>query len=446
MDGIPWLIAPIIAFGVLALVFGAIAFVRSFLHVCEPNEVLIFSGRANKSPGGKDIGFRVVTGGRAFKWPIVERVDSMDMTLISVPMTVSGAYSEGGIPLAVSAIANVKVSSDRVVINNAIERFLGKSREEIGQVAKETLEGHLRGVLATMTPEEVNEDRLKFADQLTSEAGPDLAKLGLQLDTLKIQHVADDRSYLDSIGRTWIAEIIRTAEVAESDAVRMAEEAEAEAVARGMVAKTRAQASVQQKQNELRQLKAELDAKARTEEERAEQAAYAARAEAEKQLQTIRAELEQLRLAADVTIPADIERRVDELLAEGEAATIAAKGEAVATALDHVHRAWRECGDQAMEMILVQQIDDIFTQVTNAATAVQAKKVSLLDSGDGSTIAGYVDAYPATVSALLARIEKTFGVDIGGVLKGDTPIRSARRDTLPPVTSHVDGSDEVEAA
>jgi hypothetical protein len=84
--------------------------------------------------------------------------------------------------------------------------------------------------------------------------------------------------------------------------------------------------------------------------------------------------------------------------------------------------------------------------VTNAATAVQAKKVSLLDSGDGSTIAGYVDAYPATVSALLARIEKTFGVDIGGVLKGDTPIRSARRDTLPPVTSHVDGSDEVEAA
>jgi flotillin len=332
-------------------------------------------------------------------------------------------------------------------MNNAIERLLGKSREEIARIAKETLEGHLRGVLATMTPEEVNEDRLKFADQLTNEAGPDLAKLGLQLDTLKIQHVADDRKYLDSIGRKRIAEIIRTAEVAESDAIRTAEEAEAEAAARGDVAKTRAHASVQQKQNELRQLKAELDAKARSEEERAEQAAYAARAEAEKQLQTIRAELEQLRLAADVTIPAEFERRVAELVAEGEAASIAAKGEAVSAALSHVQKAWRECGDEAMEMILVQQLDEIFTKVTEAASAVHARKVALLDSGDGSTIAGYVDAYPATVSALLDRVGDTFGVDVRGVLKGNAPVRTARkleRDTLPPLAP--DAGDEVEAA
>ncbi len=446
MNGIDWIVVLAVAGGVLALVFGVIAVVRQLLHICEPNEVLIFSGRANKSPGGKDIGFRVVTAGRAFRWPIVEKVDSMDMTLISVPMTISGAYSEGGIPLAMSAIANVKVSSNPIVMNNAIERFLGKSRDEIARVAKETLEGHLRGVLATMTPEEVNEDRLKFADQLTTEAGPDLAKLGLQLDTLKIQQVADDRNYLESIGRTRIAEIIRTAEVAESDAIRTAEESEAEATARGEVAKTRAHANVQQKQNELRQMKAELDAKARSEEERAEQAAYAARAEAEKQLQTIRAELEQLRLAADVTIPADIERRVAELVAEGESATIAAKGEAVAAALSHVQKAWRECGDEAMEMVLVQQIDDIFTRVTEAASAVHARKVALLDSGDGSTISGYVDAYPATVSALLDRINDTFGVDVRGVLKGDAPVRPMRkteRDTLPPAPS---GEDEVEAA
>ncbi len=444
MNGISIVVVLVVAGGVLALVFGAIAFIRSFLHICEPNEVLIFSGRTNKSPGGKDIGFRVVTAGRALRWPIVERVDSMDMTLISVPMTISGAYSEGGIPLAVSAIANVKVSSEPIVMNNAIERFLGKSREEIARVAKETLEGHLRGVLATMTPEEVNEDRLKFADTLTNEAGPDLAKLGLQLDTLKIQHVADDRKYLDSIGRKRIAEIIRTAEVAESDAIRAAEEAEADATARGNVAKTNAHAAVQQKQNELRQLEAELDAKARSEEERAEQAAFAARAEAEKQLQTIRAELEQLRLAADVTIPADIDRRVEELLAEGEAATIAAKGEAVAAALSHVQRAWRECGDDAMEMILVQQLDDIFAKVTDAASAVHARKVALLDSGDGSTIAGYVDAYPATVSALLDRVGDTFGVDVRGVLKGDAPVRANSRDTLPPVAP--EAGDEIEAA
>ncbi len=146
----------------------------------------------------------------------------MDVSLISVPMAVEGAYSEGGIPLSVHAIANVKVSSDRRFIGNAIERFLGRDRAEIARV----VEGDARGPPARrarkMTPEEVNEDRLKFARQLGEEAEADLEKLGLQLDTLKIQHVADDRNYLDCIGRKRIAEVLRTAEVAESDAMRAA--------------------------------------------------------------------------------------------------------------------------------------------------------------------------------------------------------------------------------
>jgi flotillin len=403
---------------VLGTIFGGVAVLRRFLHVCEPNEVLIFSGRSRATSDGKKVGFRVVFGGRAFRTPILERVDRMDMTLISVPMTIDGAYSEGGIPLAVSAIANVKVSSDADVIGNAIERFLGRSRAEIAGVAKETLEGHLRGVLATLTPEEVNEDRLKFADRLADEAGPDLAKLGLQLDTLKIQAVSDERNYLESIGRKQIAEIVRTAEVAESDAVRAAEEAEAAARGRGEVARLRAQAFVLARENELRQKKAELDAEARSEEVRADQAAAAARAHAEQELQTIRAQLERLRLEADVTIPAEAERRVSELLAEGRAASIAARGEAVAQALAIVHAAWRESGPRAMDMIAAQHADEIFEQVTETARGLHAEDVSLLDPGDGSTVASYVDAYPATVISLLRRVSQTFGVDVAGVLAG----------------------------
>ncbi len=421
-------IAPVIlvpAF-VLAALFLVVAFVRRHLHICEPNEVLIFSGRSHKTPDGRTIGFRVVFGGRAFRVPVVERVDRMDMTLISVPMTIRGAYSEGGIPLSVHAIANVKISSDPSVIGNAIERFLGHTRDDVARVAKETLEGHLRGVLATMTPEEVNEDRLKFAERMTDEAGADLRKLGLQLDTLKIQQVTDERSYLDSIGRKRIAEIVRTAEVAESDALRAAEEAEAAARARGGVARMRADAAVQRKQNELRQVQAELEADAKSEEERAEQAAAAARAQAEQELQTIRAELERLRLEADVTIPAKTDRRVRELLAEGEAAVIEARGHAMATALREVTQAWRESGVDAMEMVAVQHLDTIFAQVAEAATAVHSKQARLLDAGDGSTVAAYAGAYPATVAALLARLSETFGVDFTGVLRGD--------DARPPAT------------
>ncbi len=412
------------AFALLVLV--GVWFLGRLLYVCKPNEILIFSGRRRRTADGRQVGFRVITAGRALRIPILERVDRMDMTLISVPMSVHGAYSQGGIPLNVSAIANVKISSDPALVGNAIERLLGKSPGEIARISKETLEGHLRGVLATMTPEEVNEDRLKFAERLGDEAEPDLAKLGLQLDTLKIQQVSDDRSYLDSLGRSRIAELLREAEVAESDAVRMAEKIEAEAEARGQVARSRANANVQRCQNEARQLVAQLTAEARAEEERTEQAAAAARAEAEQELHRVRAELERLRLTADVAIPAEVSRRVQELLAEGDAAAIAAKGEAVSQAMAHFHDAWRECGDDALDMVAIQHVDDVFDRATQAAAEVHAKQVSLLDAGDGRTVANYVGAYPATVKKLLDQVSDVFGVSFAAALRGETPPATVR--------------------
>jgi flotillin len=403
---------------VLVLLGLLILIISRLLYICRPDEVLIFSGRKHKLSDGRTSGFRVVQGGRAFRLPFIEQVERMDISLISVSMTVVGAYSEGGIPLSVHAIANVKVSSDPLVIGNAIERFLGRGRAEIARVAKETFEGNLRGVLATMTPEEVNEDRLKFANKLSEEAEDDLHKLGLQLDILKIQHVSDDREYLESIGRKQLAEILRVAGVSESDCVRSAEEAEAATRARSEVARTNASAAIQKKQNQLRQIKAELDAEARSEEERATAAAQEARSEAEHELQTIRGQLEQIRLAADVTIPAEIQRKVRELYAAGKAATIAADGEAMAQALAVIAEAWRDSKGQAMDMFVMQHLDEIFAQVTKAAGKLKVGEVNLVDAGDGKTIPAYVRSYPATVAALLQEMATTLGVDIPKVIGG----------------------------
>ncbi|MBA3725618.1 MAG: flotillin family protein [Armatimonadetes bacterium] len=207
---IHWSIAGGLAFGLGLLVL--LAFIKNFLYICTPNQVLIFSGgQKHRLPDGSYRGFRVVFGGRGWRKPFFERVSRMSLNLMEVPIHIRGAYSKGGIPLIVEAIANIKISSDPVLIGNAIERFLGRDPEEIRRVAKETLEGHLRGVLAKLTPEEVNEDRLKFAAELSQESQDDLSKLGIQVDTLKIQHVSDDVKYLDSIGREAIANVVRDA-------------------------------------------------------------------------------------------------------------------------------------------------------------------------------------------------------------------------------------------
>jgi len=404
--------------GLAFLLFLMIVY-RYLLRICRPNEILIFSGRKHVAADGRAVGYRVVFGGRGVLMPIVETVHRMDVSLISVPIQVNGAYSEGGIPLNVHAIANIKVSTDRRYIGNAIERFLGKNSLEIARVAKETLEGHLRGVLATMTPEELNEDRLKFARHLESSAKSDLEKLGLELDVLKIQHIADDRNYLESIGRQRIAEILRTAEVAESDAVRIAEQAEAGARARGEVAMTNAQAAVQRKQNELRQIKAEVEAEARGEEVRAEAAGQQARAEAELALQQMRGQVEQLRLEAEVTIPAEIDAQVRELFAAGQAASISADGEAMASSLAEVAGAWKDSGGKAMDMFVLQHLDSIFGEVAKAATRVKVGEVNLIDGGDGKTMPAYAASYPATVGALLEQVTKTLGIDIAKVITGN---------------------------
>src|SRR5262245_23102048 len=167
----PELLAGVIG-GLVVLVVLMVIY-RYLLRICRPNEILIFSGRKHKTDDGRVVGYRVVFGGRGVRVPVVETVDRMDVSLISVPIQVNGAYSEGGIPLNVHAIANVKVSTNRRFVGNAIERFLGKGQTEIARVVQQTLEGHLREVLAQMTPEELSQDRLKFAHRLETSAKSD---------------------------------------------------------------------------------------------------------------------------------------------------------------------------------------------------------------------------------------------------------------------------------
>lgn len=138
-----------------------------------------------------------------------------------------------------------------------------------------------------MTPEDLNEDRLKFAEELMHEATDDLDGLGLKLDTLKIQSVADDVSYLDSIGRERLANVLATAEIAESTAKADAEEAQAQSAREGEVAHERAETTIKNRENELRKKLAELEGVAKSEEERAQQSALAARSRAEQELQEI---------------------------------------------------------------------------------------------------------------------------------------------------------------
>ncbi len=401
--------------GAFALIISIVV-LKQFIVIVRPNQMMVISGRRRLLGDGSQVNYDVKPSGVFFRKPFVERVDPMDMRNIPIDIRIANAYSEGGIPLNVHAIANVKVSDDRRLINNAVERFLGRDIDELRQVAKETLEGHLRGVLATLTPEEVNEDRLKFAEAMSREAGEDLTKLGLHLDTLKIQAVDDQVNYLASIGRQSIALVLRDAEVAESVAKSEAEQKEAESRQAGQIANEQAASEILQKQNEVRRIKAELEARAKAEEEMTEQAALEARAKAEQELQEIRKEVEQARLMADVILPAEAEREAAALRARGLAAEIEESGHALAEVLQLMTNAWLKAGDSAKDIFLIQNLEQVLSSVVERVNAVAVDEVTLLDDGSGSSLAAYAASYPAMVSSILSELRESTGVDVIGIL------------------------------
>lgn len=399
----------IIPFVLIVGFLTVLGIIRSNLKICQPNEVLIFSGRQRKLASGEQVGYRVIQGGRGFRIPIIERVDRLQLNTIPIDLTVTNAYSKGGIPLAVRAIANVKIGSRENELNNAVERLLGKSLEEIMMIAKETLEGNLRGVLASLTPEEVNEDRLKFAKELLDEADNDLGLLGLQLDTLKIQSVEDDRGYLDAIGRQSSANIIAAAEIVEAQKRESAKLAEA-----------KADKAIAEAENEVRIVRARLAAEAEAEEAKISVSAKVAEAIAEQELAEQEITLAEKRQHATVVVAAEAERRAKEEIAKGAAARILEDGQAEVEVIAKKLELWKNAGTDAERLFLIQMLPDILKQVVQTVDNLTIDKITVVDSGSGGNtgVPAVFSQIAGATPALLESLKASTGVDIAGMLQG----------------------------
>lgn len=408
MDVNQWVLVIAIIFGVIILVLVlALAGMRSLFYNCAPNEVLIFYGWARRRiDSTREVGYRIVKGGLGFRKPLLERVAIMDLTNMVIDVAATNAYSKGGIPLTVQGVANVKVAGHEPVLNNAIERFLTKTRAEIMQVAKATLEGSLRGVLATMTPEQINEDKILFAERLVHEVEQDMTNLGLVVDTLKIQNVHDEVKYLDSIGRKKNAEVQSRARVAEAIAqadslVRSAENEEKAVQAQNTAKIATAKADAQMRLTEVQTRRDALVA-----EELATVAAAVAQNKAEVDVQKARVEQVRRKLDADVIQPAKASAEAAEAAAKASTATIMEEGRAKAEALKSVAETWRKAGPNAREVLLIQKLDKVVDALTTTIPETQIEKVTMIDSRSAG------GSLPAKAISTLEQIKQIFGIDV----------------------------------
>ena len=418
--GTPLLLGAAVALVILIL----IGIVKSLVVICPPNRVAVISGRKRELSDGRQVGYRLLQGGRTLRVPLIERVQWMSLNTIPLEVAVTNAYSRGTIPLNVAGIANVKVSSREGLLENAAERFLGRSSAQIGQIAKETLEANLRGVLATLSPEEVNEDRLKFSHQLIDEADDDIKTLGLELDVLKIQNVTDDVQYLTSVGRLLTAEVIRNARVAEAE--RKAESEKAEAAARqvGQVAGLEADRAIVVERNGLRVRTAELEAVSNAREEEALVAGEVAKVVASQELEGQRIELEKRRVEAAVVVPARAELEAQQLHARAEAASIIEDGRAQVEVFKLLTDQYQAAGKDGHHVLVLNMLPELIDKIVATVQGVKIDRVAVVDSNSdrgssGGGIPGLVSQLPAALVALTEQIDAATGVDILGSLRRD---------------------------
>ena len=224
----------VLCFVALIIVVAVITIIAKLVVVGNPNEMLVITG----GRGRDGLGYRTIIGGRKVVIPVINRVSRISLQNMQVALEVK-AQSGGGtmMPIIVTGVANVKVSSDPAVRGNAIERFLSQPVQEMQRVARETLEGGLRAVIGKMTPEEIVEDRDKFVATVMKEVSDDFRKLGLLIDSVNIQNVNDEEQYLVSIARKARAEVIAAARKAEAQQASEAVIKEAEAGAEARKAK-----------------------------------------------------------------------------------------------------------------------------------------------------------------------------------------------------------------
>ncbi len=324
---------------VVAAVFVGIILFASIIkryRRCPSDKILVVYGTTGRRGSAK-----CIHGGGTFVWPIIQDYQYLSLTPISIDANLTNALSRQNIRVDVPSRFTVGISTDPDSMNAAAERLLDLKPVQIQELARDILFGQLRLVIATMSIEELNNDRDKFLESISANVEVELKKIGLRLINVNVTDIKDESGYIEALGREAAAKAINEAKVrvAEQDKIGAIGKAEAERETRIRTSEANAQA-VQGENNAKvdianseafrREKEAEASRRASAAEKvanaRALQEAYAAEREAEE----ARADRERSTQTANVLVTQEIEkrRRIIEAEAEAEKIRVNAKGEA----------------------------------------------------------------------------------------------------------------------
>jgi flotillin len=465
-SNIPLLVLAVVVF--IILMFFAVIFMTSRYKRCPSDKVLVLSGRV-----GKGLSSRCMHGGGAFVWPVVQEYRYMSLTPLTINIPLQNALSLQNIRINVPSTFTVGISTQPDIMANAAERLLMLKPPEIEAMAKEIIFGQLRLTVASLTIEQINQDRESFLEAVRKNVEPELNKIGLYLINVNITDITDESDYIESIGKKAAAEAVNTAKVDVAQQTKMGAIGEAEAqreetirvaesLAEAEKGKKSAMASqriyVQQKeaeavkgentaQGEIAGSNADLEVQKAIALQRAEIALR----EAQKAIQAAEYEKRMAQLRAEEVAQQEIDKTKLEIEAEANAERIRreARGRADAIMMNYqaeaqglqklleskafgYKRLIESCnGDSqaAARLLMIEKLSEIVQAQVAAISNLKIDKITVWDSGShnggGNTTADFLSGFIKSLPPL-QEIAAMAGVELpeflGRIADGAPPM------------------------
>ena len=418
---------PVVGIVVLVVLFAAVI---NRYRRCPSDKILVIYGGSGSKKSAK-----CVHGGGAFVWPIIEDYAYLSLTPISIDANLTNALSRQNIRVDVPCRFTVGISTDEECMTAAAERLLGLSAQQIQELARDILFGQLRLVIATMSIEELNSDRDKFLEAISSNVEVELIKIGLRLINVNVTDINDESGYIEALGQEAAAKAINEAkvrvaeqekigEIGKADANRETRIRTAEANAQAVKGENEAKVEIANSDAERREREAEAQRKAVAAEKVAQAKALEEAYSAEQKAEEARAERERATQSANVLVSQEIEkqRKIIEAEAEAEKVRVNARGEAdaqfakmeaearglfeilnkQAQGYDKMIQAAGGDATKAYTLLLLEKLPELVKTQVEAVKGINIDKVTVWDSGastdgKGSTanfVSGLMKAVP----------------------------------------------------
>ena len=382
---------------------------------CPSDKILVVYGSTGRGSA------KCVHGGGVFVWPVIQDYAYLNLTPISIEANLTNALSRQNIRVDVPCRFTVGISTEADSMNNAAERLLGLSANDIQDMARDILFGQLRLVIASMSIEELNQDRDAFQENIKKNVEIELKKIGLKLINVNITDIKDESGYIEALGQEAAATAINAAKVKVAEQEKIGEIGRAEAQketrirtsaanAMAVAGENQAKIDIANSEANRREKEAEAQRKAVAAEKVAEAKALEEAYAAQKEAELARAERERSTQKANILVPQEVEkeRKIIEAQAEaeqkrvnaqGEADAIFAKMAAEARGLNEILTKQAEGYDQmikaaggdatkAYTLLLLEKLPELVKTQVDAIKGINIDKVTVWDNGSGAAADG----------------------------------------------------------